>query len=352
MSKVCLITDLHFGVRGGSEAFMDNQRKFMRQTFFPLIQKENISGVIMLGDLCDRRKGIDFKVANFMRTEFLQPLAQMDIPVDIICGNHDLPSRSNMKHSSLEELVNGNYRRIEGHIEPAVIDRYGPKFLLVPWICDSNRDDVMRVLNTSDADVVFAHLELKGFKMYRNTPVSEHGMDPDILSRFKHVYTGHFHSSSTQGNITYLGAAWEMTWSDHDDPKGFHILDTETLELTFYRNPFTMFQTINYHPKTSMFKDGKPTHDVKGKIVRVIIKERDAKFDTYLEALEDAGAVEVQVVEQPVTATSRDDVATDEENGDVLSVLKKSVQELGNGVDQDALFGLLEEIHTEATQGV
>ena len=37
-----------------------------------------------------------------------------------------------------------------------------------------------------------------------------------------------------------------MTWSDYDDPKGFHVFDTATRELEFIENKERIFHRINY----------------------------------------------------------------------------------------------------------
>lgn len=356
MSKIVIIADTHFGCRGDADVFMDNQRKALRDFFIPLLKNEGVKFVVHLGDLVDRRKGISFKTAQFVRQEFLEPVSKI-CGMDIICGNHDVAYKNTNETNALHEMVEGRYDNISVFTEPCnrvITD--GKKVLMiakyVPWICDQNYKETMEFLSSGAPlkTKVFGHLELAGFAMYKGQPVAQHGLDASLFQRFGDVYSGHYHSPSQQGKIRYLGAAWEMTWSDAGDDRGVHILDTETLELTFYENPFTMFATINYDPKSSGLKNG-VSYYVKGKIVRVIVKDRDARFDSFLKTLEDDGAVEVQVVEQPVTAVASDETTVDVENGDVLSVLKKSVQEL-EGVDSDALMGLLAEIHTEATQGV
>ena len=46
------------------------------------------------------------------------------------------------------------------------------------------------------------------------------------------VFSGHFHTRSNQDNISYLGNPYEIYWNDHEDTRGFHFFDTETLETT------------------------------------------------------------------------------------------------------------------------
>ena len=61
------------------------------------------------------------------------------------------------------------------------------------------------------------------------------------------VCTGHYHHKSTEKNINYLGSPYEMTWMDYEDPKGFHIIDTETRELTRVVNQIRMFYKLWYN---------------------------------------------------------------------------------------------------------
>jgi DNA repair exonuclease SbcCD nuclease subunit len=99
----------------------------------------------------------------------------------------------------------------------------------------------LQLISSTDATVAFGHLEISGFAMYRGT-VAHDGTDPDVFSKFDMVCTGHYHTKSNAGNIHYLGAPCEYTWSDFNDPRGFHIFDTETRELTFVQNPISYIQ--------------------------------------------------------------------------------------------------------------
>ena len=95
------------------------------------------------------------------------------------------------------------------------------------------------------APIVLGHLELVGFEMFRGS-VSTHGDSPDLFGRFDLVCSGHYHHKSDTGNIHYLGSHSQFTWSDYGDDRGFHILDTETKELEFVKNPYEMFAKVWY----------------------------------------------------------------------------------------------------------
>jgi hypothetical protein len=89
------------------------------------------------------------------------------------------------------------------------------------------------------------HLELNGFEMFKGS-ISNHGMSSDIFDRYHFVFSGHFHHKSTRGNINYLGAFAEFTWSDFNDPRGFHVFDTQSRHLQFYKNPNIIFKMFLY----------------------------------------------------------------------------------------------------------
>ena len=87
--KVAIITDQHFGARNDSIHFLDFYEKFYSETFFPEIDKENITKVLILGDTFDRRKYVNFYSLQRAKKMFFDPLAERDIEVHMLVGNHD-----------------------------------------------------------------------------------------------------------------------------------------------------------------------------------------------------------------------------------------------------------------------
>ena len=92
----------------------------------------------------------------------------------------------------------------------------------------------MKKIESTDAQVLMGHLEVKRFTMYKGFTNFDHGLDRKVFGKFDRAFSGHFHHKSTQDNITYLGSPhYQMTWSDYGDKRGFHIFDTETREIEF-----------------------------------------------------------------------------------------------------------------------
>ena len=105
----------------------------------------------------------------------------------------------------------------------------------------------MKALAKSNADILMGHLEVNGFLMNVDTVFSTDGWDKKLFKRFDVVFSGHFHHRSDNGTIYYVGNPYQNTWMDHKDPRGFHIFDFETRELTFIENPYEMFHKYFYN---------------------------------------------------------------------------------------------------------
>jgi len=64
MTKIALITDLHFGARGGSLNFDNYFKKFYQEFFFPYLKENKIESAILLGDTFDVRKSTDTQILH------------------------------------------------------------------------------------------------------------------------------------------------------------------------------------------------------------------------------------------------------------------------------------------------
>ena len=234
--KIAILNDTHCDVRNSSDIFLENQTRFYTDTFFPYCIENEITQVIHLGDYYDNRKQISLKALNHNRKIFLNPLVENGMRMDIIPGNHDVYYKNTNELCSLKELLGHFMNNIHIVMEPTVYEYGGLKLGLVPWINNENYLSTVDWLQNTKADILGAHLELSGFEMMRGVK-STVGMDASLFKRFEMVLSGHFHTKSQKDNIYYLGNQMELTWADSGDPKYFHVLDTETRELTPIKNP-------------------------------------------------------------------------------------------------------------------
>ena len=88
-------------------------------------------------------------------------------------------------------------------------------------------------------------LNLNGYQVMRGVKHTD-GHEPDMLQRFDKVWSGHFHQKHEENNVCYFGTAYQMTFNDLFEKKGFHIYDTETDEIEFVENPTNFFMPSQY----------------------------------------------------------------------------------------------------------
>ena len=294
--KIAILNDTHCGIRNSSDIFMDYQEAFYRDVFFPYLLENGITQILHLGDYYDNRKTINFKALTHNRKIFLEKLREYGITMDIILGNHDTYFKNTNEVNSLKELQGHYMNEVNLILEPKVMDYDGCKVGLLPWVCSENEEESHEFINTCKADIIGAHLELQGFEMQKGMPCMD-GMNPKLFERFEMVLSGHFHTKSSQGNIHYLGSQMEFFWNDCDDKKYFHVLDTDTREITAVHNPITIYEKIYYdHENMNKFKD---LRYLDNKFVKVIVTNKgDAyEFERFIDRVQAQGIHELKIQE-------------------------------------------------------
>jgi DNA repair exonuclease SbcCD nuclease subunit len=348
--KIALINDTHAGARGDSLLFNEFFFKFWEGTFFPYLKENKITQIVHLGDVVDRRKFINYVILNSWRKRFFDVLEKENIKMDVIVGNHDVTYKNTNEINAMHELFD-RYDNINVFIDPVERTYDSLPIALVPWINSSNYENSLQFLRDTKSEIVFGHFEISGFEMDRGN-VCHGGLDKKIFDRFDMVLSGHFHHKSSDGTIHYLGNQYEITWTDYNDPRGFHIFDTETRELTFVSNPCRMFYKISYDDESQSFEywkayDFSVHKDTYVKVV-VVNKTNAYLFDYVLEQLNKAGVSDVAVVEDFSDTTIDDDQELVDQAEDTMTILSKYIDGLTLDVDSDKLKNLMRELYVES----
>ena len=348
--KLCILGDTHFGARGDSLDFHKYFQKFYDEVFFPYLIENDIKVVFQMGDLFDRRKFINFNSLYLSRKYFFEKCERLGIKLHTLIGNHDVAYKNTLEVNSPSLLLN-EYNNIEIYEEFDTVDFDGVSIDVVPWICDDNVDDIFNRMKESKAQICFGHFEIAGFEMDRGN-VCESGIDKQSLSKYDVVLTGHFHHKSTDGNITYVGTPYEMTWADWNDPKGFHIFDTETREMNFVKNSFSMFHKITYDDGKTTFEDWKEYDFSKLKecYVKVVVlnKQNPFLFDHVIDSLYKAGVSDLSIVEDFTDVNVDLDQDIIDQAEDTITILSKYIDNLTLDVEPEKLKTLMRELYVEA----
>ncbi len=357
MAKIALVTDTHFGVRSESPVLSEYMGRFWSELFFPYLDEHNIKYVRHLGDIVDRRKYMNFMALRKMRQQFIHPCIERGLDVSVIIGNHDTFHKNTNDINSMNEIFSGlAYDKLRWYSDPTEEEIDGTKILMMPWICSGNYSDCINAINDTKAQVLMGHLEIAGFEMYRGA-VTDHGHSAGLFDKFDQVFSGHFHHKSTVGNISYLGAPYEMTWSDYDDDRGFHIFDTDTRELTYIKNPFRLFHKFWYNDAGKKLEDvmGIDTEALRDTYVKVIVTEKTNPywFDMYVDKIEKSGIADLQIVDDHLNLSLEDDEEVIDEAEDTLTSIKKFAASYLQDKDPQLLVELnsvLGNLYNEALQ--
>jgi len=353
--KIALITDQHFGGKSDSNSFNNYIAKFYTNQFFPYLKENKITTVIDLGDTFDRRKYVNFAILDKVRQYYFDVMRENHIQLHSIVGNHSTYYRNtNSVNSSY--LLYGHYENIEVYPEATTISLDGTLIDLIPWINSENYESTMYFIKHSKAQVAFGHLEVEGFAMYKNY-VAESGIAKDVFKGYELVASGHYHHKSSKGNVHYLGAPYEITWNDYDDPRGFHVFDTETREMQFIQNEYRLFEKIYYDDENwSTDFRSLDTSYYKDKIVKLIVenKTKIPEFETFLDRLYKSNPIDLIILEDLSEYTARyaDDEGEDLEVGNTATFLNEYVDSMPvdfeKKAERDKVKKLLQVIYDEA----
>ena len=341
--RVALITDTHYGARKGSKFLHDYFELFYKNVFFPALKEHGVETVIHMGDAFDSRKSIDYQSLEWAKRVVFEPLKEYD--VHMIIGNHDTYYK-NTNDVNSPDLLLQIYSNVKTYSKATEVNIGGLDILFLPWINQENQNETYELIKKTNCKVAMGHLELQGFRVNRQI-VMEHGTDGKLFENFTRVYSGHYHTRSDDGKVFYLGNPYEMYWTDVNDPRGFHIFDTETLEHTTIDNPYKLFYNIYYEDTNYKLFNAS---EFKDKIVKVIVrkKSKPKDFEKFIDKIHSAGVQELKIVENFAVQESEDFEISEEEN--TISILNRYIDESEFEYDKTTIKGIFEDLYRQACE--
>lgn len=349
--KIAIVTDMHIGGKSDSKLFGDFQERFFLEVFFPYLDANNIKIIFDLGDTFDRRKYINFLSLKRGKELFFDQIEKRGITYHALVGNHTTFYTNTNDVNSMDLLLKG-YK--DFHLyehEAKELELGSTKFLMLPWITKSNYTQISELVASSDANVVMGHLELQGFEMLKGT-LCTHGLNMKMFKEYEAVYSGHFHHPSKYQNIEYLGAPYEMTWSDYKGNRGFHIFDTETRSVEKIQNPFRLFYKIDYDDTDMTIDDitSMDTSMLKDTYIKVIIKNKTNAllYDMFMNKLADEGAADIKSIDDSLNLESVGDDEILDETQDTKEILHTYIDSLDTKINKNDIKITIDELYLEA----
>jgi DNA repair exonuclease SbcCD nuclease subunit len=354
-TKVAIITDQHFGARNDSTHFLDYYEKFYRDIFFPTIDASGINTVLILGDTFDRRKYINFFSLKRTKEMFFDKLAERNIQVYMLAGNHDTYYKNTNDVNSVDLLLR-EYDNITVIDSPQTIHlNYADTtadVCMMPWICPENYQISMDELKNTSATLCMGHFEIAGFAMHRGMP-SQEGLSRELFRKFDYTFSGHYHHKSNSDGIYYLGNPYELTWQDYNDVRGFHLFDIVSRELEFIPNTNVMFHRIIYDDKEQSITEitNKDLTGYTNTYVKVVVinKTNPYLFDKFMNNLYNVNPIDITIAEDftDLTEGVEDDMIDQAE--DTITIINKFVDGIQEDhIDNEKLKTVLRGLYVEA----
>ena len=277
--KLIHLSDLHLGKRVNEYSMIEDQEYILDQ-ILDVIDDEAPDGVIIAGDVYDKSIPSGEAVQTF--DVFLTRLAQRDLQVFVISGNHDSPER--MSFGS--RLMDGSGIHISqvynGEITPfALNDEHGAlNVYMLPFVkpahvkrffeedVDSYTDAMRVAIDKMNVDqgarnLLITHQFVTGASRTESEEISVGGtdnVDVSVFDVFDYVALGHIHSpqNCTRESVRYCGTPLKYSFSEAKDNKSVTVVSlAEKGSLTV--------RTVPLVPKRDMV-------EIKGRYNEIMLK--------------------------------------------------------------------------------
>ena len=338
--KIMMVGDLHTGI-GNDDPWLHD---IIKTTFRKMVDYSKANGIttwIQSGDWFDVRKAITHSTMEFNRTVLIPMLEDAGITVYITVGNHDLHFKNKITPNSPREVLS-QYDCVKVIDTATTVDFDGVYFDLIPWMCDQNKSEILNHIKTSGASYCVGHWELSGYYFYKN--MKSEGVSADFLKKYTRVFSGHFHTISDGGNVSYIGTPYTITANDENDPRGWWVFDTKTETEAFIPNDVTYHVRVVYPGESEIDVEA-----LRGRSVRLVATKEDNGL-TKLENAIEAVAHSLKVIRNLESTVTNETGVIEVKNA--LDMIYEYLDEQNlDPVESEAVKRHAKELFTEATSG-
>ena len=245
--KIMHLSDLHLGKRVNEFSMIEDQ-KYILDEIIKIINEEAPEAVIIAGDVYDKSSPTAEAVSLF--DAFLSNLADKELSVFVISGNHDSPERIAFASDIMSKSGMYFSHVYDGNVEKVQLsDEYGAvNFYLLPFIkpmnvkrfypdaeIDSYTDAVITALssadiNGSERNILITHQFVAGAGRCESEELSLGGsdaVDVSAFDNFDYVALGHIHGPQRVGRDTvrYCGTPLKYSFSEANHKKSVTLLE-------------------------------------------------------------------------------------------------------------------------------
>ena len=245
--KFIHLSDLHIGKRVNEVSMTDDQAYILTQ-IIDIIDAEQPDAVVIAGDVYD--KSVPSAEAVTLFDDFLCHLAERNLPVLIISGNHDSPERLAFGGRLMAGAGIHLSPVYDGSVAPVTLsDSHGPvHFWLLPFVKPAHvkryfpdagiesYTDAIRVaienmgLDFTARNVLVTHQFVTGAATCESEEISVGGtdnVDVSVFDGFDYVALGHLHGPQNIGSnrVRYCGTPLKYSFSEAGHHKSVTVVE-------------------------------------------------------------------------------------------------------------------------------
>jgi DNA repair exonuclease SbcCD nuclease subunit len=296
--KLAITADLHFGVPGRLQ-----DTHWACRVIREYCRLANIDVVLVLGDMFHDRRTLDIEVLWTSAKFFEETAEKFDQKWIVFPGNHDMFLRHSWQVNSLLPLR--KHLTVIETVKLLKLDDH--RFWVLPFI--QYERPYMRVLNriedrSEEGDVLLTHVGVRGATLNTCFLLKDWSIVSFDYSKFKRIYTGHFHSKQAlDDKVYYPGSPIPFKFDEGDIAHGFYVYDTDDSSHKFvniWKAGEKFFPEEKAPPQFSTLLDEllgeKKPEDVRNHLIRVALQREYTQEEkrTIKDRLTAMGAVSVR----------------------------------------------------------